>query len=225
MLVRTAASAVATLLLATTVAVDAAAQGRASSAAAAPSVAATAPSAAAAAKPGAIQWKIDRSHSELTFRIRHIISRVAGTFGDWEGTITTDPADLAGGAVNVTIRTASITTNNERRDNHLRSPEFFAADSFPRITFHSRSVTVRGDSIQVAGDLSMRGVTKPVVLRGRYLGITGAPGRRRVAFEASTKIDRLDYGVSWNRAAEGGGAVLGDEVDGQLVVGAVEQGR
>jgi len=218
MLVRTTASALAALLLATTFVPDAAAQGRASTAAATPA-------ATPAAKPGAIQWRIDRSHSELTFRIRHIISRVAGTFGQWEGTITTDPADLSGGAVDVTIRTASITTNNERRDNHLRSPEFFAADSFPEITFRSRSVAVRGDSIQVAGDLTMRGVTKPVVLRGQYLGITGAPGKRRVAFEASTKVNRLDYGVSWNRAAEGGGAVLGDEVDVQLVVGAVEQGR
>jgi polyisoprenoid-binding protein YceI len=184
--------------------------------------AASAASAAATPRAGAVTWAIDANHSELVFRIRHLVSRVNGTFREWGGTVTADPANLAGGAVDVTIKTASIDTRNERRDNHLRTGDFFLADSFPEITFKSRSVKVEGENVTVAGDLTMRGVTKPVVLEGRYLGITGTPGKRRLGFEASTRVNRLDYGVKWNRAAEGGGAVLGDEVDIVITVAAVE---
>lgn len=190
-------------------------------------VAAQAPAAAPAAggAAGAVSsWKIDTAHSELSFRIRHLISRVRGTFGEWEGTIVTDPDRLAGGSVEVRINTASIDTNNERRDNHLRSDEFFDAANHPVITFRSRNVAVQGKKVRVAGDLTMRGVTKPVVLEGEVLGLgVDGQGKRRIGFEASTTINRLDYGVSWNRAVEGGGVTLGDEVDIALVVSAVQQ--
>ncbi|HXE57969.1 MAG TPA: YceI family protein [Gemmatimonadales bacterium] len=172
----------------------------------------------------AARWRIDVTHSELRFRIRHLVSRVTGTFTDWEGTIVADPTDLAGGSVSVTIRTKSIDTNHERRDAHLRSADFFHADSAPTITFRSTRVEQEGERIRVVGELTIRGTTRPVVLEGRYLGVAKGPGGRdRIGFEASTRLNRLDYGVSWNRAAEGGGVVLGDEVDVDIVVAAVRE--
>jgi polyisoprenoid-binding protein YceI len=180
---------------------------------------ATAPSPPATA----VTWRIDPAHSEVSFRVRHLVSRVRGSFGDWQGTIVADPANLASGSVNVEIRTASVDTNNERRDTHLRSADFFDAASHPTITFRSTAVEVRGEELTVRGQLTLRGVTRPVVLRGRMLEVAGAPGRRRIGFEAGTTVNRMDFGVAWNRAAEGGGVVLGDDVEISLAVEAVEQ--
>lgn len=175
--------------------------------------------------PATATWKIDATHSELLFRIRHLVSKVTGTFTDWDGTITGDPADWKDGSVVVKIRTASISTNNARRDTHLRSADFFDATTYPELTFKSTSVAVSGQSITLNGDLTMRGVTRPVTLSGTYNGISpSADGRDRVGFEVTTRINRLDYGVSWNRAAEGGGALLDDEVTIQVTVEAVKQG-
>ena len=175
----------------------------------------------AAADP--VRWEIDTTHSELTFRIRHLVSRVSGSFNQWSGTIVADPADLSGGSVEVTIQTASIFTNHERRDAHLRSDDFFDAPNHPTITFRSTRVEPRGRDLRVHGDLTIRGVTRPVVLEGRLLEVAGAPGRRRIGFEAETRIDRTDYGVLWNRGAEGGGVVLGDEVTIRMAISAVER--
>ncbi len=170
-------------------------------------------------------WTIDTVHSEVSFRIRHFVSKVPGTFMSWRGTIVADPTNLKGGSVDVSIATASITTKNERRDTHLRSPDFFAADSFPEITFKSRSIDVSGSSIKVAGDLTIRGVTKPVVLAGEYGGTSGPPEpkKQRIGFSVSTKINRLDYGVRWNRVVEGSGTLLGDDVDITINIEAVRQ--
>jgi polyisoprenoid-binding protein YceI len=183
-----------------------------------------APAAAPAPVAPPVTWQIDVTHSELTFRIRHLVSRVNGTFGQWKGSIVADPANLSGGSVNVEIQTASIDTRNERRDTHLRSGDFFDAAGHPTITFVSTRVQAqRGGALKIHGNLTIRGVTKPVVLDGRMLEVGGTPGRRRIGFEASTKINRMDYNVTWNRAAEGGGAVLGDEVEITIAVEAVEQ--
>ncbi|HWA14989.1 MAG TPA: YceI family protein [Gemmatimonadales bacterium] len=187
-----------------------------------------APAPVVASAPDSIQapatWKIDKTHSELSFRIRHLVSRVSGTFLDWDGTITGDPTNWNAGSVTVAIRTASITTNNERRDTHLRSPDFFDAATYPEISFKSTSVKVDGENITLNGDLTMRGVTKPITLTGTYNGIQpGQGGRDRVGFEVSTKVNRLDYGVKYNRAVEGGGTLLGDEVTIQVTVAAVKQ--
>ncbi|MBB4637374.1 YceI family protein [Longimicrobium terrae] len=182
-----------------------------------------APVPAIAAPAAPVTWRIDASHSELSFRIRHLVSRVNGGFNQWSGTIVADPASLAGGSVQVDIQTASIDTNNERRDTHLKSADFFDAPNHPVITFRSTRVTMDGRDLRVAGNLTIRGTTKPVVLTGRMLEVAGAPGRRRIGFEAQTTINRMDYGVSWNRAAEGGGVTLGDEVTINIAVEAVEQ--
>lgn len=171
----------------------------------------------------ASSWKIDTTHSELTFRIRHLISKVRGTFNQWNGEIAAEPNQLGNGSVNVSIDASSIDTGNERRDNHLRSGDFFDAENHPRITFRSRKVDVQGNDLRITGDLTMRGVTRPVVLEGGLTGIgKDGQGRQRMGFEASTKISRQDFGVSWNDLVEGA-HVLGDEVEIQIVVAAVKQ--
>lgn len=175
-----------------------------------------------AASADSVVWTIDATHSELTFRIRHLVSRVRGGFDRWNGTIVAEPDRLGSGSVQVAIETASIDTGNERRDDHLRSDDFFSAEAHPRITFRSRKVEQQGERIRIRGDLTMRGVTRPVVLEGTYLGITkDAQGKRRMGFEAETTINRHDFGVSWNRAVESG-AMLGDDVEISIVVAAVE---
>ncbi len=169
-------------------------------------------------------WTIDPVHSELTFRIRHYVTKVRGTFGKWQGSVTADPKNLASGVVDVTIDAKSIDTNDERRDNHLRSNDFFATDSFPTLNFKSKRVEVNGSDLKVHGDLTIRGITKPVVLNGTYGGVAkGMQGEERIGFEASTKINRLDHKVSWNRAVEGGGIMLGDEVEINITVEAVRK--
>lgn len=168
------------------------------------------------------RWNIDRTHSEMTFNIRHIVSRVRGTFRQWEGSITIpDPVNWErGSSIDVTIQTASIFTDNERRDAHLRTSDFFLADSFPTITFRSTHIERSGNEAKIHGHLTMRGVTKPVVITGEFLGTQGAEFQR-IGFEGSTKLNRLDYGVAWNRALEGGGVTLGDEVTINLSIAAV----
>lgn len=169
-------------------------------------------------------WRIDATHSELSFRIRHLVSRVRGSFGSWSGSVIADPESLAGSSVDVRIETASIDTGNDRRDNHLRSEDFFDADGYPEIRFRSRDVQVDGGKLTIVGDLTIRGITRPVTLRGQYLGTTtDQRGRQRIGFEATTGIDRHDFEVSWNNVAEGGGLVLGDEVQIHIVLAAVEQ--
>jgi len=169
--------------------------------------------------PAPATWIIDPNHSDISFRIRHFVSKVRGTFTDWDGTITGDPADWSTGSVEVHIRTASVSTRNDRRDSDLRSPRFFAADSFPEIVFRSTKVEVTGSELAITGDLTMRGVTKSVVLKGEYLGLApGKDGADKIGFEASVTINRQDYGVSYNRVVEGGGTFLGDDVEISLEI-------
>lgn len=170
-----------------------------------------------------VQWTIDPVHSEVMFRIRHFVSKVPGTFTQWAGTITADPANLAAGSVEVTIQSASINTGNERRDKHLKSPDFFAVDSFPTITFKSTKVELSGSDLKVTGSLTIRGVAKTVVLKGEYGGTAKGPdGKQRIGFTATTRVNRLDYGVKWNMLAEGSN-MLGDDVDITLNIEAVRQ--
>lgn len=170
-------------------------------------------------------YVIDATHSELQFRIRHLVSRVSGGFRSWTGSITVDdPARWETAVIDVQIQTASIDTKNERRDEHLRSDDFFAAAQHPTISFRSTGIERKGDSARILGNLTMRGVTRPVVLEGEFLGTTaGANGKARVGFEATTTVNRLDYGVAYNRAVEAGGVLLGDEVTITIAVAAVQQ--
>jgi len=169
-----------------------------------------------------VTWKIDVGHSEMTFRVRHFVTKVPGTFRTWGGTIVVDPANLAGGSVEVTVETASVDTRNERRDADLRSPNFFAVDSFPSLTFKSTKVEAHGAALTITGDLTIRGVAKSVVLTGEYLGVAGPADRQRIGFAATTKLNRLDYGLKWNRVVEGSN-MLGDEVEITINIEAVKQ--
>jgi polyisoprenoid-binding protein YceI len=170
-------------------------------------------------------WRIDKSHSELSFSIRHFMGRVRGTFRDWSGVITVaDAAKWETASIDVAIQTASIFTDHERRDADLRSSNFFAADSFPVIRFKSTRIERNGSAARIHGDLTMRGVTRPVVLEGQFLGLSQFPNNsERVAFEASTTINRLDYGVTWNRMVEGAGMTLGDDVKIEMTIQATRR--
>jgi len=173
------------------------------------------------APPPGDAWKIDVSHSELLFKIRHLVSTVPGTFLEWGGTLHADPEHLAGGSVEVTIQTASISTRHERRDADLRSPNFFDAAANPTITFKSTRVEVHGKTLKLTGDLTMHGVTKPVVLEGEYNGSMGTGAQQRIGFSVSGKLNRLDWGIVWNRAVEGGGMLLGDDVVLEIAISAI----
>ncbi len=166
-------------------------------------------------------FNIDKGHSEITFRIRHFMTRVSGTFTDWKGTVSGDPAAWTGGSTEIVIQTTSIDTRLEKRDNHLRSVDFFDAATYPQITFKSTSVVVTGEAVTLKGDLTIRGVTKPVVLTGEYLGTAGEGARQRVGFHVTGKINRVDFGVAWNKVLETGGVMLGDDVDLDISIEAV----
>jgi polyisoprenoid-binding protein YceI len=171
------------------------------------------------------KFVIDPVHSLAGFKIRHFFSNVTGRFAQMSGTIMFDQKDLAASSVEVTIPTASITTQNDRRDNHLRSADFFAADSFPNVTFKSTKVTPGADNkFQIEGDLTMRGVTRKVVLDATLLGV-GSVGMMgtRAGFEATTKVNRKEYGISWNRTLDQGGTMLGDDVDISLAIEAAKE--
>jgi polyisoprenoid-binding protein YceI len=170
-------------------------------------------------------WKIDPTHSELSFTIRHMVSKVRGQFDVWTGTIIGDPNDWSTASVEVIAQTSTIDTNNERRDADLRSDNHFDADANPTVTFRSTKVTrFAGDSLTVAGNLMIHGITRPVVLRGHFNGMTGMPGKRRAGFEAETTINRKDFNMNWNRIVEGS-AMVGDEVRIEIDIAAVEQPR
>lgn len=192
---------------------------------AAPTVLPAQASSAAASVSTPLTWKIDPVHSELSFSIRHLVSRVRGQFNVWGGTIVADPNDWSSASVEVTAQTSSIDTNNERRDADLRSPNHFDAEANPTVTFKSTKVMrYAGDSVAVAGNLTIHGITKPVVLRGHFNGMAGAPGKRRAGFEAATIVNRQDFSMTWNRVVEGS-SMLGDEVKIEIDVAAIEQPR
>jgi polyisoprenoid-binding protein YceI len=158
-------------------------------------------------------WRIDMAHSAVTFRVRHLgISWVNGRFTSWQGDLVFDPANPTGASVTARIATNSVNTQNERRDADIRSGNYLAVDSFPEMTFTSRRVEKVDDThLRITGDLTIRGVAKSVVLDTEILGLLPGQRARRVAFTATTTIDRMDYGVVFNRLLEGA-QIVGNEV-------------
>jgi len=165
-------------------------------------------------------WTIDPNHSQVGFSIRHFFSKVPGTFTKYSGTIVYDPEKPAASSVKAEIDAASISTNNEKRDNHLRSEDFFFVEKYPTITFVSTKVTPVGDKkLMVDGNLTMRGVTKPATLDVTFLGSgPSMGGEQRAGFEAATKVNRKDFNILWNKVLDQGGTMLGDDVDIQIAV-------
>jgi polyisoprenoid-binding protein YceI len=159
-------------------------------------------------------FAIDQTHSEATFQVRHLVTKVRGRFTDLGGSIAFDEASPAASSVTFTIQAASIDTGTPDRDAHLRSQDFFHVEQYPAITFASTAIAARGgDQFDVTGDLTMRGVTKRITLPVTFLGKAKDPwGNEKIGFETETTINRKDYGLTWNAALETGGFLVGDEV-------------
>jgi len=168
-------------------------------------------------------YKIDPVHSSVGFRIRHFFSKVPGTFNDFEGKIAIDSANISKSIAEATIKTASIDTANEKRDEHLKGADFFDAEKHPTITFKSSAwKQVEKGAYDVTGDLTMHGVTKPVTLRVKALGSGPAMGGVRGGWEATTTLDRTAFGITYNSVVEGT-SVLGNEVEITLNIEGVKQ--
>jgi polyisoprenoid-binding protein YceI len=169
-------------------------------------------------------WDIDATHSTVSFTVKHLmISKVRGTFDGFSGTIVTSD-DHTENSVNASIDMATINTNQADRDGHLRTNDFFNVEEFPTATFTSTAVAIDGDDLTIDGELTLRGVTKPVTLTGEFGGIATNPyGQTVAAASASTVINRIDFGVNYNAALETGGVLLGENITLALDLQAVLQ--
>jgi polyisoprenoid-binding protein YceI len=159
-------------------------------------------------------YTIDAGHSEVGFKIRHLVSNVRGRFNEFSGTINMDPKNIQNSSVEFRIKAESIDTNQDNRDKHLRAEDFFHVEKYPEIVFKSDSVKPAGkDKYNVTGTLTMRGVSKKVTLPVTYTGEVKDPwGNVKAGFETSTTLNRKDYGIVWNQAVDNGGVILGDDV-------------
>lgn len=169
-------------------------------------------------------WKLDPAHSQVEFSVKHLmISTVKGRISDLEGTIHADESRLENSSVDAVLKAASIDTRVEQRDAHLRSPDFLDAEKFPAITFRSTSVKGNRAKFALTGELTIRETTRPVTLDVEYQGRGKDPwGGERLAFTATTKIDRSDFGLTYNQALEAGGVVVGNELRITIEVQAVK---
>jgi polyisoprenoid-binding protein YceI len=165
----------------------------------------------------ASNWQIDPAHSTASFSIRHMmISNVRGEFGKVTGSVNWDEADVTKSTAEATIDTTTINTHEPKRDQHLKSPDFFDVAKYPTITFKSKSVKKAGaDRLTITGDLTMHGVTKPVTLEATYTNdeLKDPWGNTRRGASARTKLNRKDFDLKWNQTLESGGVLVGDEVD------------
>lgn len=163
----------------------------------------------------AAKFDLDKSHTSISFTAPHLmVSKVKGRFDHFDGSFDFDEKNMKLDAINVMVKTDSINTNEKDRDKHLRSPEFFDVAKYPDMTFKSTKIEYKKNKPQkVHGDLTIRGITKPVILDVEYGGaVTDPMGNRVVAFEASSKVNRKDFGLNWNKALDKGGWVVGDEI-------------
>lgn len=160
-------------------------------------------------------YNVDKVHSEVTFRVRHFVSKVSGRFDDFSGAVSMVPGKPAASSVEFAIRTASINSANSGRDNHLRSADFFDAEKNPEITFKStKIVPVDVDTFSVTGIFTMHGTAREITIPVDFGGtVTDQRGTEKAGFSFTTKLNRKDYGIVWNQALDSGGMVLGDEVE------------
>lgn len=161
------------------------------------------------------EWEIDKAHSSVGFNVRHlVIAKVNGQFSDFTGSFVFDTDSLEAGMVEMTVMVASVDTDDEKRDEHLRSPDFFDAATFPEMTFKSKKVhDVSGDSFKITGDLTIRDVTREITFGCTFNGVVKDPwGNTKAGFSATAKINRQDFNVKWNKALDTGGVLVGDEV-------------
>lgn len=166
-------------------------------------------------------WQLDTAHSEVNFRVKHlVISTVTGKFRNFSSNVTTEGDDFTKADIDFTINTASVDTNVEARDNHLRSGEFFDSEKYPDIRFQSTAIRPAGDGeFELDGNLTIRDVTRPVTLKTEFGGIVKDPwGNTRAGFEVEGTIRRKDFGLAWDAFTEAGGAVAGNDVKLQVNV-------
>ena len=171
-------------------------------------------------------WQVDGAHSAVSLTVRHmVISKVRGRFTRWSAKLALDTADLARSAVDVEIEAASIDTGVADRDAHLRSPDFLDAQKYPSLRYRSRRVeALSKDRLRVVGDLTIRDVTREVVLEVEYGGQGKDPwGNQRVGFTATASLNRKDFGLTWNQALETGGVLVADRVDVEIELQAIRQ--
>jgi polyisoprenoid-binding protein YceI len=175
------------------------------------------------------RWEIDSSHSSVHFSVRHlVIAKVRGTFARWSGTVQAPDGDFSKATVDVTIDASSIDTGVAQRDTHLKSPDFFDVAQFPELRFVGKRVEPRPGKnvkdVDVVGDLTIRGITREVVLHVEQHGQAKDPwGNVRAAFTAKTTIDRKGFGLTWNQLLESGGVMVGDRVEIEAEIEAVKQ--
>lgn len=161
------------------------------------------------------KWVIDPSHSNIGFKVKHLmISTVSGEFGSYSGTLTTEGDSFEGASVEFSADVNSINTGNEQRDGHLKSPDFFDAENHPAISFKSNGFSKKADNeFEMTGDLSIRGISKPVKLAVEFAGIVQDPyGNTKAGFSINGKINRKDFGLAWSAVTEAGSVVVGEEV-------------
>lgn len=175
---------------------------------------------ASAVQAAPVTWTIDPNHSQIGFSIRHFFSKVPGSFNKFAGTIVYDPLNPAASTVKAEIDVSSIATGNEKRDGHLRTEDFFFVEKYPTLTFESTKVTQAADGkVSAEGNLTMRGVTKPVTLNVAFLGAGPTfQGEQRSGFEATAKVNRKDFNIIWNKTLDQGGTMLGDDVEIKISV-------
>lgn len=167
-----------------------------------------------------IEYQLDKAHSSVSFTIRHMmVSKVRGQFNDFDLTLKENVKDIGKSFVDVTIKSASIDTANEKRDNHLRSADFFDVAKYPEITYKTKGIKKDGDSYVLSGTLTMHGVSREVDIPFEILGrLTDPQGNKRIGIEGSTKISRKEFGLSWNRTLDKGGVVVGDTVKIEILL-------
>jgi polyisoprenoid-binding protein YceI len=160
-------------------------------------------------------WAIDRDHSTVSFQVRHLLTKVRGSFGDFSGTVLMDPKSPQTGSVEFSIDAKSIDTDLDKRDEHLRGADFFDVANHPKITFASKKVApLSAGRYAVAGTLTIRGVAREVTLPVELLGTSKDPwGNTRAAFATEITLNRKDYGINWNKSLDEGGFLLGDDVE------------
>lgn len=162
---------------------------------------------------GTRTFQIDKAHSEVTFQVRHLLTKVRGRFSEFEGAIDFNTDSPEKSSVRLTIQATSVDTNQPDRDNHLRSGDFFLVDQFPTLTFEGTRIVRTEGGYDVTGTLTIRGVSKTITLPVTLLGAAKDPwGNEKIAFETETTINRKDFGLNWNAALETGGLLVGDEV-------------
>lgn len=165
------------------------------------------------------KWTIDQSHSSVGFTVKHMmVSKVKGVFDSYTADIeTADLSDLTEAKISFAFDVASVNTRNEDRDNHLKSADFFDVDQYPKITFNSTAITKSGDDFKVTGDLTIKDVTKQVTFDVEFNGKGINPwGQEVYGFEAESKIDREEFGLTWNAALETGGVLVGKDIKIQV---------